>query len=983
MDALLTQGSTAPNGRVVLVPHRPAVAAKAEWVEAMAGAAAPQGRRAVITAETQDPLQKQAESIDAFSPLEVGAKPTAEPIDALIAASDTGGGEAPSIEATVEPDETASTPHLPCQQQATWAATSVTTSSADLYALGVVPAAAKGPRVPALSRTGADTAPKPPSPRQDAEQMTSTSDREPEQVDTDHPQSAANVVAASQHGPSINRRTGAAILQKSVRAIGSSSSTAAAPATAAAVPAAQPQAIPAIVSNGMPSLAFPCVASEPSRLVTLAGTATAAAAAKATPQPKRQPASTNASDSVTTTATAVPSGTSTSQDQPPAVGTQPRAAGPVPTPKVSESLSRARSGSDAPRSTAQPTPTFALPTLGSPLSVPVAAEAAQPDSRSSSSAAASIPASIARGNKPSAIGRPGISQDASLITPTPTTNSPASNATAAPAALPVTATAAAVSAPAAQTASVSMTASRSFHRVSAAPALPQPTPASASVPQEMPPDAPSPEGLAITAAISPTAQSKVSSAVGALPVEPTTVAPKIARTASSTTMTSAASTPASARSATAANTASLSLSASAATVTSTASTPASVPTTSSSSDLPSIPEATVTNSASTMLAAPLVTVTRTAFTPLSASYSEGTEARRASPTMPVGSSSTIGAIGPGETIIPDAAASRPGAGVETDKQAPSVAVGIVPVSLGTSLSAGPGPKGRGTGTQWATVASTEAANVGTTPASASSEAASVVGSMEVLPRPTGADPAAVAPRLGTSSKAAATGHVADAVTRSGRSTQSVPSVTAIATTTSADAKTTATSSLNLNIIAATQTGALSVATQTGVGASPAASPPPATGAGISTLVATNSSPTATPTPAGTVPTTLDAMAASVVAMYRSGQSSLVLRLDPPGLGAVSVHLALGSNANVNVLFVPTVAQTAHLLQTGLNDLRQAMAASGLTLGQAQIGGGASGGNGGGHSETRQETTSRPAATATASDEMKLNDTGIRGARAIA
>jgi flagellar hook-length control protein FliK len=125
------------------------------------------------------------------------------------------------------------------------------------------------------------------------------------------------------------------------------------------------------------------------------------------------------------------------------------------------------------------------------------------------------------------------------------------------------------------------------------------------------------------------------------------------------------------------------------------------------------------------------------------------------------------------------------------------------------------------------------------------------------------------------------------------------------------------------------------------------------------------------------------MAASVVAMYRSGQSSLVLRLDPPGLGAVSVHLALGSNANVNVLFVPTVAQTAHLLQTGLNDLRQAMAASGLTLGQAQIGGGASGGNGGGHSETRQETTSRPAATATASDEMKLNDTGIRGARAIA
>jgi hypothetical protein len=63
-------------------------------------------------------------------------------------------------------------------------------------------------------------------------------------------------------------------------------------------------------------------------------------------------------------------------------------------------------------------------------------------------------------------------------------------------------------------------------------------------------------------------------------------------------------------------------------------------------------------------------------------------------------------------------------------------------------------------------------------------------------------------------------------------------------------------------------------------------------------------------------------------MYRNGQSSLVLRLDPPGLGALSVHVALGSNADVNVLFVPTVAQTAHLIHGGLGDLRQSLAASG-------------------------------------------------------
>jgi len=124
------------------------------------------------------------------------------------------------------------------------------------------------------------------------------------------------------------------------------------------------------------------------------------------------------------------------------------------------------------------------------------------------------------------------------------------------------------------------------------------------------------------------------------------------------------------------------------------------------------------------------------------------------------------------------------------------------------------------------------------------------------------------------------------------------------------------------------------------------------------------------------------MAASIIAMYRSGQPSLVLRLDPPGLGSVSVHVALGGNADVNVLFVPSVAQTAHLLQTGLGDLRQAMAASGLTLGQAQIGGGG-GGTSGGNSQPRYGTMSGTAVTPTAPAETSLPDNGARGARAIA
>ena len=146
----------------------------------------------------------------------------------------------------------------------------------------------------------------------------------------------------------------------------------------------------------------------------------------------------------------------------------------------------------------------------------------------------------------------------------------------------------------------------------------------------------------------------------------------------------------------------------------------------------------------------------------------------------------------------------------------------------------------------------------------------------------------------------------------------------------------------------------------------------------------------TATPHASVPATPDAMAASIIAMCRSGQSSLVLRLDPPGLGTVSVHLALGGNSNVNVLFVPAIAQTAHLLQSGLGDLRQAMATSGLTLGQVQIGGGASGGAGGGASggnpQPQPGTTSRVTAAAPAEPALAdptLAETAIRGARAVA
>jgi flagellar hook-length control protein FliK len=115
-------------------------------------------------------------------------------------------------------------------------------------------------------------------------------------------------------------------------------------------------------------------------------------------------------------------------------------------------------------------------------------------------------------------------------------------------------------------------------------------------------------------------------------------------------------------------------------------------------------------------------------------------------------------------------------------------------------------------------------------------------------------------------------------------------------------------------------------------------------------------------------------------MYRNGQPSLLLHLDPPGLGALSVHVAMGSNADVNLLFVPTVAQTAHLLHGGLGDLRQAMAASGLTLGQAQIGGGSTGGGGTDRGQARNPAT---AAAAAPLPEPPPQENAARGARAVA
>jgi flagellar hook-length control protein FliK len=267
-------------------------------------------------------------------------------------------------------------------------------------------------------------------------------------------------------------------------------------------------------------------------------------------------------------------------------------------------------------------------------------------------------------------------------------------------------------------------------------------------------------------------------------------------------------------------------------------------------------------------------------------------------------------------------------------------------------------------------------------------------------------PAAIPPLQGPAAKAATTNRATDAAPSRGGPTRSAPSGT-VAIAQSQGSQTAPVTNIpvtnipvstNLLMTAAITTAAVTPARWTSTDTSTSTSGP--TLAGLSPLTgfaagalssATTGAPvtgsTATATAPGYVPATPDAMAASIVAMYRSGQSSLVLRLDPPGLGPVSVHVALGTNSDVNVLFVPAVAQTAHLLQAGLVDLRHAMAASGLTLGQAQIGGGAGGGAGGrtsdSNSQTPSKTASRLAATAAIPSQASLPETATRGVRAIA
>ncbi len=178
--------------------------------------------------------------------------------------------------------------------------------------------------------------------------------------------------------------------------------------------------------------------------------------------------------------------------------------------------------------------------------------------------------------------------------------------------------------------------------------------------------------------------------------------------------------------------------------------------------------------------------------------------------------------------------------------------------------------------------------------------------------------------------------------------------------------------------------------------SPAASAVQASAA-PGTTSAANAAPAETARTTGTanslpVPATPTALAATILALSRSGHPSAVLRLDPPELGSLSVHVTLAGESSVNLVFVTSTPQATQLLSSTMSDLGQAMTNVGMTLGHTHVGGdqaggstAGSGGRGEDHAGAQGSLPShtRLSQSVTPGSDGTLGPNDRRGARAIA
>jgi flagellar hook-length control protein FliK len=165
--------------------------------------------------------------------------------------------------------------------------------------------------------------------------------------------------------------------------------------------------------------------------------------------------------------------------------------------------------------------------------------------------------------------------------------------------------------------------------------------------------------------------------------------------------------------------------------------------------------------------------------------------------------------------------------------------------------------------------------------------------------------------------------------------------------------------------------------------------PGATPAQIAAIIAPSTSATVSPVAQSATPRTaadlpdanlqpnIGALAAAIAAKSAAGSRTFDIRLDPPELGRVDVHLTVDKDGKVQAVMLADRPHTLELLQRGSHDLERALKDAGLSLSNNSLNFSLKGegrqGDGGGASMARARSlTSAVVARAEAANASEIN-----------
>ena|SRR6185437_3202037 len=128
---------------------------------------------------------------------------------------------------------------------------------------------------------------------------------------------------------------------------------------------------------------------------------------------------------------------------------------------------------------------------------------------------------------------------------------------------------------------------------------------------------------------------------------------------------------------------------------------------------------------------------------------------------------------------------------------------------------------------------------------------------------------------------------------------------------------------------------------------------------------------------------MGAIAASIAAKATAGSKTFEIRLDPPELGHVDVHLTVDNDGRVQAMVMADRPHTLDLLQRGSHDLERALKDAGLNLSNNSLNFSLKGegrqGDGGGASMARTRSlTSAVVARAEAANASEINLSSANG-----